>query len=104
LTIPFIGDGPWRAYRGHGYFRVEYFGRPQDKSPLSGTGEVYLDEAAAYARRYSRMLRKLKKLEKLHFESIGPGTCSVWSTLPPAAQFAILKDLDYSFRHRPTKS
>jgi hypothetical protein len=52
------------------------------------------------SRRYTHMLKQHRKLMRRCGDRISPSTRGIWHSLDTAQQYAILKDIDYSRRHR----
>lgn len=56
-------------------------------------------DIAASAKRYGHMLRCHRRLMRLHSKRLPPSTKRIWESFQPEQQYAILKDIDYMFRH-----
>jgi len=52
-----------------------------------------------FRRRQASLQRRHKKLQARHFDRLTPGIKAVWWSFDIGQQYAILKDIDYVWRH-----
>lgn len=79
--------------------RIDYEAAQRAKA-LEALDEELKAEDVRRQRAYYTMLKRHAKLMERHSAAIPPSTSKIWHTLNEWQQYAILKDIDYEFRHR----